>query len=271
MRWVVAFVLVATGCDRVFNVDVPGVDALPPPPDPDAMMVPVAHDEDLDGLDDRGDNCPTVANAPAVAGAAQDDFDGDGVGDACDPHPITGGDVLVVVEYFVGGTAPVWASVIPDTWTLRTDSLVSPAPPLTGQVGHLLQRPAMQAAAATIDVGYHVLDIGPELNSNHVEVRLDTTGDSAHCRVEESLLDGNSRLEVESSLALVGSNFTPEVVAGQSYVVRLTRDAAEHRCTVQGNVVTTANNDPGGVVVSGAIDLVDTQIEIDYIAIYAVP
>jgi hypothetical protein len=270
MRWVVAWALLATGCDMVFNVELPD-GGVAPPPEPDATIAPVAHDEDGDGLDDRADNCPTAANAPATAGAAQDDFDGDGVGDACDPHPVTAGDVLVAVEYFTASTAPVWASVIPDTWTLRTDSLVSPPPPVTGQVGHLLERPALQAAGATIDVGYSVVDVGPELNSNHVEVRLDTTGDSAHCRVEESLLDGNSRLEVESSLVLVGSNFTPEVVAGQRYVARLTRDAAEHRCAVQGTVVTTANNDPGGVVVSAAVDLVDTQIEIEFIAIYAVP
>ena len=36
-------------------------------------------DVDLDGVPDRNDNCPALANA------AQDDFDGDLLGDACDP------------------------------------------------------------------------------------------------------------------------------------------------------------------------------------------
>jgi hypothetical protein len=47
-------------------------------------------DEDADGWQNRGDNCPLVPNGPREANVAgvgnQTDTDGDGLGDACDPN-----------------------------------------------------------------------------------------------------------------------------------------------------------------------------------------
>jgi hypothetical protein len=48
---------------------------------PDVCDDAAAQDWDLDGQDNPFDNCPLTANAD------QEDLDGDGAGDACDPYP----------------------------------------------------------------------------------------------------------------------------------------------------------------------------------------
>lgn len=46
-------------------------------------------DDDGDGVPNATDNCPTVFNPPFDLNTAQDDANGDGKGDACDPTPCT--------------------------------------------------------------------------------------------------------------------------------------------------------------------------------------
>ena len=68
-RLIVVFAL--AGCDKIIGLQQPDeIDA-----------APNGHDEDLDGIADAADNCPTVKNKQTA------DADMDGVGDACDPHP----------------------------------------------------------------------------------------------------------------------------------------------------------------------------------------
>ncbi len=45
-------------------------------------------DTDFDGIDDPEDNCPLDANGPLAGTDIQDDTDGDGLGDVCDPTPL---------------------------------------------------------------------------------------------------------------------------------------------------------------------------------------
>jgi cytosine/adenosine deaminase-related metal-dependent hydrolase len=49
-------------------------------------------DDDGDGVPNAGDNCPRVFNPPFDLNPTQDDADGDGRGDACDPTPCAGAD-----------------------------------------------------------------------------------------------------------------------------------------------------------------------------------
>jgi large repetitive protein len=54
-------------------------------------------DDDGDGVPNAMDNCPTVFNPPFDLNTAQDDIDGDGMGDACDTDPCTKGGMNVCV------------------------------------------------------------------------------------------------------------------------------------------------------------------------------
>lgn len=77
---------------------------------------PVAHDEDMDGIDDACDNCPHLPNVDQL------DTDGDGVGEICDPRPSTPGDHIVLFDTFATTTGSwVYPSYQP---TLSNDSLV---------------------------------------------------------------------------------------------------------------------------------------------------
>ncbi len=91
--------------------DVDG-DGLPSSCDPNDRLA--LDDQDGDGYLNRGDNCPLVANGVAQAGTAagnQTDTDGDGIGDACDPHPTSAqtegaaAEVLLSQDVTIGGTA----------------------------------------------------------------------------------------------------------------------------------------------------------------------
>ncbi len=91
-----------------------------PHPMPDSAMLDPNGDADGDGVLNRNDNCPFVANpmqenedgdpygdacdiCPIVANAIEEDADGDGVGDSCDPHPNTPGDKIYLFEGFHHG------------------------------------------------------------------------------------------------------------------------------------------------------------------------
>src|SRR5688500_11932982 len=85
---VVGLVVLLGGCDALFAVpDDYTPDAAPDAPAADARPLIDAsptHDEDGDGVFDVEDVCPGRADPDQL------DADGDGVGDACDPHPNLG-------------------------------------------------------------------------------------------------------------------------------------------------------------------------------------
>lgn len=83
--------LAASGCNAIFGLDEPGRpdgatgddDAAVDGPGADARICAGGHDEDRDGNPDACDACPHLSSA----GGLDPDFDGDGIGDPCDPNP----------------------------------------------------------------------------------------------------------------------------------------------------------------------------------------
>lgn len=123
-------VVLLAGCDLVFELrapaDAPVADA--------AIDVQLAgHDEDGDEVDDAIDNCPAIGNP-----AQEDAGDGDGVGDACDPHPLIAGDRIRwfdSLEEF----GDHWTAVTGSQWEQRADAI--------------RQRVASGVQLATLDLG----------------------------------------------------------------------------------------------------------------------
>lgn len=101
----------AGGCDG----DTPALDATP-------MPCTDTHDEDGDGIGDRCDICPTVADPQQLdLGEEQVQQFADRVGDACDPRPARGGDKRVALHTFAGDDATLRNT----GWTIDADRAIA--------------------------------------------------------------------------------------------------------------------------------------------------
>lgn len=93
-------------------------------PSADAQPCVDDHDEDGDGIGDRCDVCPTVADAHQrdTAEAELLQFE-DGIGDACDPRPARAGDDVAALHTFED---PADAAAFRGTgWTIANDRATS--------------------------------------------------------------------------------------------------------------------------------------------------
>ena len=171
MRWVIAAACLCA-CDRVYGlqdrVD-PVSDALGSGSSSDSSVdAPAPHDEDADGVDDAGDNCPGFPND-------QTDTDFDDIGDACDPlNDETRPNHRVLFDPFVELSTTAWT---PNTvWTSDGDT-VGPDPGQPAADGFRLTHRSADLVAGTpwlIDVaidlpaspttfkfiGTHLVDLG---------------------------------------------------------------------------------------------------------------
>ncbi len=105
-----AMMWLATGCNTIYGLD--ETDTPEQAPDQDGDQIPDArdnciavanpdqHDEDDDLVGDACDNCPLEPNAKQ-----EDNGDGDGVGDMCDPRPYDGGDCMTLFDSFTDPAA----------------------------------------------------------------------------------------------------------------------------------------------------------------------
>ncbi len=135
------------------------------PDDADAMVD--LNDEDGDTVDNGTDNCPGVFN-PKI-GTTQADGDGDGVGDACDPHPGDAKDRIAARVFFDDDDLRGW---IPEQtgWTVSDGAVQTPpgAPGVTVTLTYTTE----MIEFPTIEAGIDVVQVGPELNDNSVGAHL---------------------------------------------------------------------------------------------------
>jgi hypothetical protein len=101
---------------------------------PTCWGTPSSHDEDGDGVVDECDNCPSVSNAnQANVGEVNAGTNADGVGDACDPRPASGGDSIFFFDGMNFTTIPsTWTNVGAGSWTASGSSM-SPTSTTSGQ------------------------------------------------------------------------------------------------------------------------------------------
>jgi hypothetical protein len=101
------------GCNAIFGLDSTEV-ARAPDVDHDGVTDaddncpeaanPTQNDEDHDTFGDQCDNCPLIFNPEQ-----REIGDTDGIGDRCDPHPVTNGDCLRLFDSFDADPATYWS------------------------------------------------------------------------------------------------------------------------------------------------------------------
>jgi hypothetical protein len=120
-----------SGCNAIFGLDSTDV-ARAPDGDGDGVADaddncpgaanPTQNDEDHDSFGDLCDNCPLIFNSEQ-----REIGDTDGIGDRCDPHPVTNGDCLRLFDSFDTDPESYWSGTAE-----RGDGFVRLVPPANG-------------------------------------------------------------------------------------------------------------------------------------------
>jgi hypothetical protein len=245
------------GCDVFARLDtVEATDA-----DIDTPLDP--GDEDSDGVINSMDNCPTVSNAD------QADGDSDHVGNVCDPRPLEMGDFIASLELFDHG----FGTWVPQPgWTEATSSVTSPPTLAAGGLATQLQHVPVTALRPTIAIDIDMLDVGPEMQNNHVGLWLDLPGHVGRTWIEERQHGTNiSNVWLENSTTTMqdpAGGVSPEIVVGP-YVIQFARGETNLDLLCEGQHFVLPNDfaDPQ---VTPTIDIGDMQITIKSIVIYGV-
>ncbi len=230
------------GCDHVLQLDpIRTPDAAPDSktPCPASTTLP---DEDGDGCPNVGDDCPGIADP------AQADLDGDGVGDACDPHPATPGDSLVAASYFDSGPDSIWLLDNPGDWTTGAGEITN-----SGSVDVRLTHAAMPVYPG-IEIGYHANMTG-ELR---IELRGTTTYIFCHADWNPSEYD-----------LFLDSTVSGPTTANPDLRIGLHADAGGAGCNLLGQPIADATNPAPSAPLDATIIVQNGQVAaIRYILIY---
>jgi len=245
-------VLVLAGCDTLLKLQqVPPIDA------PDAF---IDYDSDGDHVLDGDDNCPAIFNDDQV------DTDGDGIGDACDPHPGQH-DVIVSSDLF-HRPSTTWTSF--GTWTMTDGAWTSPDATMGGTLAFLTPRMLDQAA---FQIGFTILVFDdPSGMPENLEIALDAnTGDYGNCdfRHDQS---GSTPYQIVLH-SQTGTPYTskavPAYLIGTRYVGTYARNVPNSTCGVQG-VTQSRADDVTQLTTTPSLKAIHMQVAIDSIVIYQV-
>ncbi len=233
---------------------------------------PVTTDEDQDFIDDSVDNCPGIYNP------TQADGDHDGVGDACDPHPMTPGDRIVWFEPFNSRVYQLTADSAAN-WMIQDGSLVTTGSADTTSTTLALNL-QLPLSTPTVEVGFTVLGYS---NAGQSSVLLTIafpnpdTGNNGTCNV----LASSAGDHLEEIVTQVNTNFQNEtplpsplaVQAAQRVIA--TREASPTvfgKCTCAGAMVMfNPGPDASFAMTSASITVQFAQVSLQYVVLYDVP
>ena len=231
MKW--GFVLgLLGGCDIVL-----GLEERPAPPD--FIHESRTHDDDGDGKVDALDLCPHLANGETR------DFDHDGIGDSCDPHPKNPDDRYFFA--FESGSIEGLdeeGQLVPDSDSVLLGAVTSPHAalvlPIFADVVHVEIDATIEAIAQPI-VGWSELG----LHTMHRRFSADNTerGDTCFLGRDEQATQPNY-LEFDEDDVFRGEDcfrFDGGSLVGKRVVFRQARTPDAFRCEVTGQIVVGGN------------------------------
>jgi hypothetical protein len=220
----------------------------------DGAAPPSASDEDGDAIDNAVDSCPGIDNRPG------DDADGDGIGDACDPHVGASGDDLLAEEYFNGG-APSWTTPAP--WTVAGGKLQVAA--LDGEAATVFAFDPVDAPTLELRFAAKAF-AGARPSSFRVDLALDDNSGSC----ELISVDGRSALE-QATVELDESSTagpTGAIPPNTPVTIALTLDGDGATCRVNQQVHRIGSGIAANNTVSAKITVAGMAVEIDYALLY---
>lgn len=231
-------------------------------------------DTDSDGVRDRADNCPDVANenqanedGDALGDACDPcppfddnaDTDDDGVGDVCDPNPTVAGDKLVAFDGFKDGLAPSWTLIGTATATMGDAALVADDTAST-----IISMPSPNAARVELRAALVIDAItatGQNLGSiNLVERMQPGTDKLVACQLSGLVNGTQEELRIfDASTSMIVDNAAHAFGAGTQTELRLRRDGTSYACKatspsleLAGTVAFSPNSPRIGMRVRGA-------------------
>ncbi len=199
--------------------------------------------------DEDGDGCPNVGDdCPGIADPAQADMDGDGVGDACDPHPIDPFDSLFAAAYFDNGPDPAWLLDNPGDWTTGTGEITN-----SGTIAVNLTHASMPVYPG-IEIGYHANMTG--------ELRIELRGPSKYIYCHADWNPNEYDLFLDSTTSGPSS-------ANSDLRIGLHADTGGASCNLLGQPIADAANPALQVPLDATILVEGNEIaSIRYILIY---
>jgi hypothetical protein len=198
-------------------------------------------DSDGDGVPDRLDNCPSIANAdqadedadglgdvcdPCPVSTNNTDTDHDGVGDDCDPHPTIAMDHLVLFEGFNHGIPATWTQL--GTWTSGSGDVTG-----TGAGGAISALTASLALTGheTITTQLSITVIGAPTNLRSVAVVDDFADpEGVGCEVLDDTASTTSTALVDTASGVTLATAPIGMAVGDLDTLAIRRDTTAFTC-----------------------------------------
>jgi hypothetical protein len=245
--WLLVIALAACGRDRF--EDASNVDG-------------IAHDEDLDGVNDPADNCPALFNE------LQEDRDDDGVGDVCDPRPDIAGDKLVSAGFFTDQFGD-WVPNAADVWAF-VDGSIEPSNPDADAVATTLSLTSA-LAQPTVSIVFTPIEYGSSVDNHFVEVTISYVDKSVYCRIGA----GGGNLFAQLILIFGGNGpafgLSTGIANGMPTPMQFTLDATQATCRVGPGNIANSNVTAGTGMAVITIDVRGARVGITNALVYDVP